>query len=77
MVFRHAFQTASEGFQRSAHNQLPPSQTDQSLGRSDVKYDYEMSVNGQTIHPDYLDHISQGPEANSVMSSSAGKAQVL
>ncbi|KAK6250797.1 hypothetical protein SCA6_004802 [Theobroma cacao] len=70
-------QTASEGFQRSAHNQLPPSQTDQSLGRSDVKYDYEMSVNGQTIHPDYLDHISQGPEANSVMSSSAGKAQVL
>ncbi|XVF12744.1 hypothetical protein REPUB_Repub08aG0145900 [Reevesia pubescens] len=70
-------QTSSEGFQLSARNQLPPSQTDQSLGRSDVKYEYEMSVNGQATRPDYLDHISQGPEPNSVISSSAGKAQVL
>ncbi|XWS61401.1 hypothetical protein CRYUN_Cryun07bG0123100 [Craigia yunnanensis] len=70
-------QTSSEGFQPSAQNQLPPSQTDQSLGRSDIKYDYEMSVNGQAIHPEYLDHISQGPEPNSVISSSAGKAQVV
>ena len=76
MVF-HVFQTSSEGFQLSAQNQLPPSQTDQSLGRSDLKYEYEMSVNGQAIRPDYLDHISQGPEPNSVISSSAGKEQVL
>ncbi|XP_022736547.1 uncharacterized protein LOC111289617 isoform X3 [Durio zibethinus] len=70
-------QTSSEGFQLSAQNQPPQSQTEQSLGRSDVKYEYEMSVNGQTIPPDYLDHISQGPEPNSVISLSAGKAQVL
>ena len=73
MFFLHVFQTSSEGFQLSAQNQLPPSQTDQSLGRLDVKYEYEMSVNGQAI----LDHISQGPEPNSVISSSAGKPQVL
>ncbi|XP_022722881.1 uncharacterized protein LOC111279993 isoform X4 [Durio zibethinus] len=70
-------QTSSEGFQLSAQNQLPLSQTDQSRGRSDVKYEYEMSVNGQAIRPDYLNHISEGREPNSVMSSSAGKAQVL
>ncbi|XWS38038.1 hypothetical protein CRYUN_Cryun19dG0096700 [Craigia yunnanensis] len=70
-------QTSSEGFQQSAQNQLPPSQTDQSFGRSDVKYEYEMSVNGQAIRPDYPDHISQGLEPNSVISSSAGQAQVL
>ncbi|OMO97807.1 hypothetical protein COLO4_14351 [Corchorus olitorius] len=70
-------QTASEGFQLSGQNQLPPSQTDESLRRSDVKYEYEVSVNGQAIRPDYLDHISQGPEPDSAISSSAGKAQVL
>ncbi|XVF10161.1 hypothetical protein REPUB_Repub07fG0158800 [Reevesia pubescens] len=70
-------QTSSEGFQLSAQNQHLPSQTDQSLGMSDVKYEYEMSVNGQAIRPDNLDHISEGPEPNSVISSSAGKAQVL
>ncbi|XWS50277.1 hypothetical protein CRYUN_Cryun12cG0074500 [Craigia yunnanensis] len=70
-------QTSSEGFQLSSLNQLPPSQTDQSFESSDVKYEYEMSINGQTIRPDYLDHISQGPEPNSVISSSAGKPQVL
>ncbi|XVF51072.1 hypothetical protein PTKIN_Ptkin04bG0154900 [Pterospermum kingtungense] len=70
-------QTSPEGFQLSAQNHLPPSQTERSLGRSDVKYEYEMSVNGQDIHPDYLNHISQGQEPNSVISSSAGKDQVL
>ena len=77
MAFHHVFQTSAEGFQQLAQNQLPPSQTDQSFGRSDVKYEYEMSVNGQAIRPDYPDHISQGLEPNSVISSSAGKAQVL
>ncbi|OMO95096.1 hypothetical protein CCACVL1_05597 [Corchorus capsularis] len=70
-------QSASEGFQLSGQNQLPPSQTDESLRRSDVKYEYEISVNGQAIRPDYLDHISQGPEPDSAISSSAAKAQVL
>ncbi|XVE64473.1 hypothetical protein DITRI_Ditri07aG0103600 [Diplodiscus trichospermus] len=70
-------QTSSECFHLSAQNEVPPSQTDQSFGRSDVQYEHEMSVNGQAIHPNYMDHISQGLEPDSVMSSSAGKAQVI
>ncbi|XVE58288.1 hypothetical protein DITRI_Ditri04bG0158400 [Diplodiscus trichospermus] len=60
----------------AAQNQLPASQTDQSIGSSDVKYEYEMSVNGQAIRPDFVDPTSQRPEPNSVISSS-GKAQVV
>ncbi|KAE8725354.1 GRF1-interacting factor 3 [Hibiscus syriacus] len=70
-------QMSSEAFQISAQNQLPPSQTDQSFGRSDLKHEYEMSVNEQAVSPDHLDHINQGPELNSVISSSAVKPQVL
>ncbi|XP_022763167.1 uncharacterized protein LOC111308796 isoform X4 [Durio zibethinus] len=69
--------TSQQGFMLPAQNQLPPFQTDQGFGRSDVKYEYEMSVTGQAIRPDYMDHISQGQEPNSVISSSAGKAQAL
>ncbi|KAG4957358.1 hypothetical protein JHK85_043738 [Glycine max] len=47
-----------------------PSQTDQNLMRSDAKFSYEMSVNGQTLHKDYLDaHIQQGNEGQTVISS--------
>ncbi|XP_039009895.1 uncharacterized protein LOC120138509 isoform X2 [Hibiscus syriacus] len=65
--------TSSEG---SARGHIPLSQTAQNLGSSDVKYEYDKSVNGQTIRPEYLEHVSQGPEPNSVISSSSGKAQV-
>ncbi|KAG4947011.1 hypothetical protein JHK87_043018 [Glycine soja] len=38
--------------------------------RSDAKFSYEMSVNGQTLHKDYLDaHIQQGNEGQTVISS--------
>ncbi|KAL5737025.1 hypothetical protein ACOSQ2_031813 [Xanthoceras sorbifolium] len=71
-------QAASEVSQISAPNQHAPSQTDQNLMRSDAKYEYDMSVNGQALHSGYLDvHISQGTEPDSVISSSAGEAQVL
>ncbi|KAB2069892.1 hypothetical protein ES319_A08G122000v1 [Gossypium barbadense] len=68
--------TSPEGLQLSAENHIPPSQTDQKLGSSDVKYEYDLSVNGQAIRSDYLDHMNQGAEPNSVISSSSGKAQV-
>ncbi|KAK2634037.1 hypothetical protein Ddye_028829 [Dipteronia dyeriana] len=71
-------QSASEVSQMSAPNQHAPSQTDQNLMRSDAKYEYDMSVNGQALHSGYVDiHISQGTEPDSVISSSAGEAQVL
>nr|KJB37404.1 hypothetical protein B456_006G203300 [Gossypium raimondii] len=70
-------QISPEDFQLSAQNQVPPSQTDQSFVRSDLKYEYKMSVNEQAISPDRLNHISQGPDINSLISSSAVKAQVL
>ncbi|KAK8571078.1 hypothetical protein V6N13_025636 [Hibiscus sabdariffa] len=69
-------QLTSEGLQLSAQDHIPLSQTDQNLGSSDVKYEYDMSVNDQTIRPDYLEHVSQGPEPDSVISSSQ-KAQVV
>ncbi|TYJ12398.1 hypothetical protein E1A91_A11G347000v1 [Gossypium mustelinum] len=70
-------QASSEGFQPSGPNQLPPLQTDQSLRRSDVSHECEISVDGQAICPDHVDHISQGSESISVISSSTGKAQVV
>ncbi|XP_058010065.1 uncharacterized protein LOC110644820 isoform X4 [Hevea brasiliensis] len=71
-------QAASEGAQLSTPNQLTSSQTDHNLMRSDAKYEYEVSVNGQGFHPGYLDiHNSQGTEPDPVISSSTGEAQVL
>ncbi|CAK7324260.1 unnamed protein product [Dovyalis caffra] len=71
-------QAVTESGQLSTQNQLASSHTDHNLMRSDVKYDYERSVNGHDFHPDYLDvHISQGAEPDSVISSSTGESQVL
>ncbi|XP_057991075.1 uncharacterized protein LOC110669647 isoform X4 [Hevea brasiliensis] len=71
-------QAMSEGAQSPTQNQLTLSQTDHNLVRSDAKYEYEMSVNGQGFHPDYLDvNISQGTEPDPVISSSSREAQVL
>lgn len=71
------FKAASEGSQVPNHSQYPPSQTEQNLLRSDTSYDYEVSVNGQTLRSDYLDvHISQGLDARSVVPSSNEEGQV-
>ncbi|TXG57455.1 hypothetical protein EZV62_018768 [Acer yangbiense] len=71
-------QAASEVSHMSAPNQHAPSQTDQNLMRSDAKYEYDLSVNGQALHSSYVDvHISRGTEPDSVISSSAGEAQVI
>ncbi|KAI8007886.1 hypothetical protein LOK49_LG07G00114 [Camellia lanceoleosa] len=71
-------QAASEGLQVPTHDQYPSSQTDQSLLRPDTNYDYEVSVNGQAIHPDYLDvHASQGMEPDTVITASVPEGQVL
>ncbi|KAA8540086.1 hypothetical protein F0562_026778 [Nyssa sinensis] len=68
----------SEGSQMPTHNQYPPSQTEQNLLRPDSNYDYDVSVNGQGLHPDFLDvHVSQGMEPDSVIPSSAEEGQVL
>ncbi|GLT48294.1 hypothetical protein SLA2020_219270 [Shorea laevis] len=70
-------QTAVDGSQLSGHSQVPASQNDQNLVRSDGKYEYEISVNQQVIGPEYLDQVNQGPEPNSVVTSSTGKPEVL
>ena len=45
--------------------------------RSDAKFNYEMPVNGQALHRDYLDaHIHQSEEPQAVISST-GETQVL
>ncbi|KAK8981876.1 hypothetical protein V6N11_049368 [Hibiscus sabdariffa] len=67
--------TSSGVFQQSKQNQLPPSQSEQSLRRSDVSNEYEMSVDGPAIFPDHLDHISQWFEPSFVTSSCTGKVQ--
>lgn len=73
------FQAVSEGSQISTQNELPPSQTDQNLMRSDANYNYEISVNGQGLRQDYLDvQNSQGAMPDSGISSSTVEAaQVL
>jgi len=66
-----------EGSQLPIQEHSSPSQTDQNLVRSDAKFSYEMSVNGQTLHRDYLDaHIQQGDGAQTVISSVTTETQV-
>ncbi|XP_027190173.1 uncharacterized protein [Cicer arietinum] len=71
-------QAVSEGLEVPKQDVPSSSQADQNLIRSDAKFNYEMSVNGQTLHRDYLDsHAHQGQEARTVISSSSGMTQVL
>ncbi|XAR52160.1 hypothetical protein NMG60_11020083 [Bertholletia excelsa] len=71
-------QTSSGGLQVTSQNQYPPSQTEQNIMRPDANYGYELSVNGQSIRPDYLDvHVSQGREPDKVILSSAEEGQVI
>lgn len=54
------------------------SQTDQNLMRSDAKFTYEMSVNGQTLNKDYMDvHIRQGDESQTLVPSANVQTQVF
>ncbi|KAG5558911.1 hypothetical protein RHGRI_008751 [Rhododendron griersonianum] len=70
-------QASPDGSQVPTQNQYPPSQTDQSLLRSDTNYDYEVSANGQAIHSEYLDiHSSQGMEPDTVIRPTAEEGQV-
>lgn len=71
-------QAVSEGSQISSQDQFPPPQSDQNLLRSDVDYNYEISMNGQVLQTDYLNaHISQGVQPDSVIPSTADESQVL
>lgn len=70
-------QSVSEGSQVPVQEHPSPSQTDQNLMRSDAKFSYEMSVNGKTLHRDYLDaHIQQGEEAQTMIFSATSETQV-
>ncbi|XP_027902327.1 uncharacterized protein LOC114162592 isoform X3 [Vigna unguiculata] len=69
-------QSVSEGSQLPIQEHPSSSQTDQNLMRSDAKFSYEMSVNGQTLRRDYLDaHIQQGEGAPTVISSVTTETQ--
>ncbi|XP_017421939.1 uncharacterized protein LOC108331634 isoform X3 [Vigna angularis] len=71
-------QSVSEGSQLPVKEHPSSSQTDQNLMRSDAKFSYEMSVNGKTLHRDYLDaHIQQGEGAQTIISSVTTETQVL
>ncbi|PSS04491.1 Unconventional myosin-XVIIIa like [Actinidia chinensis var. chinensis] len=71
-------QASLEGSQVPTQNHYPPSQTDQTLLRSDTNYDYEVSLNGQSIRSEYLDiHVSQGVETEAVIPPAADGGQVF
>ncbi|KAF7830776.1 uncharacterized protein G2W53_013109 [Senna tora] len=71
-------QALSDGSQVSIQDDHSSSHTDQNLMRPDSKFNYEMSVNGQDIHRDYLDvHVRQGQESQALISSSTGETQVV
>ncbi|KAJ7959413.1 Reticulocyte-binding 2 a [Quillaja saponaria] len=70
-------QATTEGSQIFMQDEPLSSETGQNLMISDAKFNYEMSVNGQALHHDYLDvHTRQGEEPQSGISSSLGEAQV-
>ncbi|KAJ4952906.1 hypothetical protein NE237_029738 [Protea cynaroides] len=70
-------QAAPEGSQMSNQNQYQPSQTEQNLLRSDARYEYELTGNGQVLRSDYLDtHLSSNQESDSVITSSSQEAQL-
>lgn len=67
-------QVVSEGPSIPSQNQYSLSQAEENPSRSDSSYSYEFSVNGQSVHPDYLNaHISQGIDHM----STNGAAQTL
>ncbi|CAL0305398.1 unnamed protein product [Lupinus luteus] len=71
-------QVVSDGSQVSIHDDPSSHQNDQNLLRSDAKFNYEMSINGQVLHRDYFDaRIQQNEEPQTVISSSTGETQTI
>ncbi|KAL5567681.1 hypothetical protein UlMin_024260 [Ulmus minor] len=71
-------QAVPESVQASSQTEQTTSQADQNLVRSDQNYNYEMSVNGTALSPDYRNaRIGQETESNPVISSSTGESQAL
>ncbi|XP_021763324.1 uncharacterized protein LOC110728013 isoform X2 [Chenopodium quinoa] len=63
-------QAVSEGHSINSQNQYSLSQAEENPSRSDSTYGYEYSVNGQSLHPDYLNaHLSQGVDPNCQITS--------
>lgn len=78
MCILFLLQAVSEGAQISMHNPYAPAQTDQNILKADANYEYELSVNGQALQPDYLDvQINQGVERDSVIPSPTEEKKVL
>ncbi|XP_042504946.1 uncharacterized protein LOC122081762 isoform X2 [Macadamia integrifolia] len=70
-------QAVSDGSHMSNQNQYQPSQTEQSLLRSDAHYEYALTGNDQVLHSDYLDtDISSNQEPGSEITSSSEEAQL-
>lgn len=71
-------QAVSESSQVTTQDDPSSSQADQNVIRSDAKFNYEMSVEGQTLHRDYLGaHVHQDEEPKTVIPSSTVETQVL
>ncbi|XP_019433494.1 PREDICTED: uncharacterized protein LOC109340295 isoform X3 [Lupinus angustifolius] len=71
-------QVVSDGSQVSIQDDPTSCQNDQNLLRSDAKFNYEMSINGQALHRDYFDaRVQQNEEPQTVISSSTGETQLL
>ncbi|KAL2457728.1 DNA-MISMATCH-REPAIR-2 domain-containing protein [Abeliophyllum distichum] len=71
-------QALSDGGQHMPTHNQHPLQTEPNFSRENSNYDYEVSVNGQVLHSNYLDvNISRGMEPDSVVSSSNEEGQVF
>ncbi|XP_021858092.1 uncharacterized protein [Spinacia oleracea] len=70
-------QAVSEDPSVNSQNLYSMSQAEENPSRSDSNYGYEYSVNGQSLHPDYLNgHISQGIDPHCQITSNEA-AQTL
>ncbi|KAL3524450.1 hypothetical protein ACH5RR_017284 [Cinchona calisaya] len=71
-------QVISECPQIPTQDQHPPLKPEATMLRPESAYDYESSVNGQVLHPDYVNaNISEGMEPHSAVSSSNVEGQAL
>ncbi|KAF7816640.1 uncharacterized protein G2W53_030609 [Senna tora] len=69
-------QEVSEGSQVSVQDDPSASQADQNSMRSDAKFNYDNSVDGQVLQRDYLDvQICQGEKPQTMISSSTEETQ--
>lgn len=71
-------QNGSEGSNVYTQNQLQQSQIDQNQMSSDANINFETSVRGQSVHPEYLHgNINQAADNVSAKTSSTSQVQVL